>query len=33
MVKAEGEIDGKKRTAKGYLELKGYVNSSKWWKL
>jgi predicted secreted hydrolase len=33
MVKAEGEIDGKKRTAKGYLELKGYEALSKWWKL
>jgi predicted secreted hydrolase len=31
MVQAEGEIDGKKRTAKGYLELKGYNAQPKWW--
>ncbi len=32
MVTATGEINGKKRTAKGYLELKGYDKVSKWWK-
>jgi len=31
MVEALGEIDGKKKKAKGYLELKGYEDSSKWW--
>ncbi len=33
MVLAEGVIDGKKRSAKGYLELKGYEKVDKWWKL
>ncbi len=33
MVKAEGEVLGKKSTAKGYLELKGYSPKKKWWEL